>query len=300
MHSKICNSIFLETLKEIETNSTELIKQNKSLYNGIAGIYAVVNSNKKRVYIGQTFSLSKRKREHFFSLEKNDHHNRFIQNDWNQSNTKEDFRFLVLETIVKGQNISVKKVLTMLEQKYIDKFFEWENCYNLCPVAGTCLGIKRSKMFSENISKRMAGSNHPFWGRKGEDCPNWGKKHSDKTKAKISKSKKGRALKTETKVKISNALMGRTFSEKHKEKIRKNTTGINNPMWNKHHTKEHKEKMSKLMCMPIVATNKITNMEIRFKSIKEAAKILNLSRGTISKCLSGIRKSSGGFVFKKQ
>ena len=55
------------------------------------------------------------------------------------------------------------------------------------------------------------------------------------------------------------------------------------------------EKNSKKLCQLNMETNEIINI---YNSIKEAAELLNLDRGSISKCCNGKRKSVGGFKWK--
>jgi len=47
------------------------------------------------------------------------------------------------------------------------------------------------------------------------------------------------------------------------------------------------------------ATNKITKDTVVYLSQAEAARDLNIHQGNISKCLSGLRKSAGGYTFKE-
>jgi hypothetical protein len=89
--------------------------------------------------------------------------------------------------------------------------------------------------------------------RKGTDYPNsfLGKKHSQKTKLKISKANKARKRtphSEETKRKIGNAHRDKKLSKKTKEKISQNhanVSGKNNPMSGRMHSNKTREKISK-------------------------------------------------------
>lgn len=61
-----------------------------------SGIYKIINIIDKKVYIGQSIHLSKRKKEHFKDLELNKHANRHLQYAFNKYG-KENFLFEILE-----------------------------------------------------------------------------------------------------------------------------------------------------------------------------------------------------------
>lgn len=71
----------------------------------------------------------------------------------------------------------------------------------------------------------------------GDESPMYNKKHTDETKAKISKSKKGQKLSDETKEKLSTIRKGRKMSEETKKKISESKKG-------KKQTPEHIKKLS--------------------------------------------------------
>lgn len=72
-------------------------------------------------------------------------------------------------------------MLNEREQYWIDYYgsFKKENGYNICPIAGTTRGIKKSKEEKEAMSKRASN-------RTGSKNPFYGKRHSNETKQKIS------------------------------------------------------------------------------------------------------------------
>ena len=70
----------------------------------------------------------------------------------------------------------------------------------------------------------------------GEMSPNFGKKASEETRKKMSKSQKGRKVSDETKLKISKGNKGKILTNEHKEKISSTKTG-------QFHTTESKMKM---------------------------------------------------------
>jgi len=71
--------------------------------------------------------------------------------------------------------------------------------------------------------------------------------HTQETKDKWSKIKKGKSLSIEHKLAISNGLKGRKHSAETKKKLSAAKQGENNPMFGKPFTQEHKDKLSKNM-----------------------------------------------------
>jgi hypothetical protein len=105
------------------------------------GIYLIECLKTNKVYIGSAKNLERRKKEHFSSLLKNKHNNKFLQNAWNKYGS-DKFKFIILEFC--NDDILLKR-----EQYYIDK--EHQNLYNICPVAGNTFGVKQSQ---EHILKK--------------------------------------------------------------------------------------------------------------------------------------------------
>jgi len=64
----------------------------------------------------------------------------------------------------------------------------------------------------------------------GENSPRWGRKHSEKTKKKMSMAKIGK--------------LGKKHSEESKQKMSAARKGENNPMWGMKHSEETKKKIS--------------------------------------------------------
>lgn len=91
-------------------------------------------------------------------------------------------------------------------------------------------------------------------------------------KMKESHSKRDCSHSNETKIKMSQSHKGKTLS------------------------KQHKEKLSKSLCKPIIQMDKNSNTIRTFKSTKEAFRETNISN--ITSVLKGIRKSAGGFMWR--
>lgn len=89
-----------------------------------SGIYAIINKETDKFYIGSTKDFDKRKYQHFSELEKGKHRNIYLQNSWNKYG-KEVFEFKILER-VGVENLRER------EQWYIDKYYDYrQKCYNI-------------------------------------------------------------------------------------------------------------------------------------------------------------------------
>lgn len=149
-----------------------------------AGIYMIKNIVNRKCYIGSASILRKRRDLHFFQLNKNIHPNTHLQNAWNKYSAN-CFEFIVLQILDKK-----KEVLISIEQKWID----WYNPeYNLCRIAGSQLGIKRS----QETKLKMKHN----------------RKHNEETKLKISLANKGRKLSEITKEKHKIRMQGNSHTK---------------------------------------------------------------------------------------
>ena len=121
------------------------------------GIYQIVNKVNQKKYIGSSIRLQGRKKRHFSELNCNIHHSQALQRAYNKYG-KESFDFFILEYC------EVEKLLER-EQYYLDNL---KPEYNICKIAGNCLGVKRS---AETIEK-IASTNRKVWEDKNLKTPN--------------------------------------------------------------------------------------------------------------------------------
>lgn len=106
-----------------------------------SGIYQIVNKVNGKSYIGSSINLTWRKTKHFTELRNQKHHSIILQKAFNKYN-EDNFEFKILAN-------TLPEHLIKLEQWYIDNL---KPEYNVCRIAGSCLGVKRSK---ESIEKRL-------------------------------------------------------------------------------------------------------------------------------------------------
>lgn len=112
-----------------------------------AHIYKIENLINSHIYIGSSFEIEIRKTKHFYLLDKGIHHSIYLQRAYNKYG-KENFKFEILEEL---NNISIDEVL-LREQFYLDSL---NPEYNICKIAGSCIGVKRSKESRDKMVKRF-------------------------------------------------------------------------------------------------------------------------------------------------
>lgn len=160
-------------------------------------IYSIKNIKNGNEYIGQTIDITNKHWVGYkYQLNKNKFHNKHLQNAWNKYG-QDSFVFEIIDSSAKN-----KEELNEFEIKYIKK----RGKYNILPggdntsaesreliskrtklamtkevrdkISDSRIGIKLSTEHKQKISERMRGKNHPMYE----------KKHSIKTKLKMSKN----------------------------------------------------------------------------------------------------------------
>jgi group I intron endonuclease len=138
-----------------------------------SGIYQIQNLINGKVYIGSAKDLNKRKKRYFLNLKKNIHENKKLQNAFNKYG-ENVFEFSIIEQVDINNLIKT-------EQFYINFYDCVKNGYNIAPKAGNTSGL----------------------------TPWLGRKHSEESKFKISKSNKGKIKSEEHRKKLSEAKKGK-------------------------------------------------------------------------------------------
>ena len=143
-----------------------------------SGIYQIRNLVNGKVYIGSAVNLKKRWRLHLQQLRSNIHHSIKLQRAYNKYG-EDNFVIEIIEII------EDKSLLLEAEQKYIDKYNVVQEGYNICPIAGSSLGVKRS----------------------------------EETRKKIGDIHRGRTWSEETRQKYRQARLGSHITEEHRQHI---------------------------------------------------------------------------------
>jgi group I intron endonuclease len=187
-----------ETKKDVEKN---LLKD--TIKKG--GIYKIIHKETGKYYVGSTVCFRKRWITHRYKLNNNLHENKHLQNAWNLYG-KNAFEF------IKVEYIDDKQKLLIVEQNYLDKIkYDFENKidshYNqrydafkveMTPeikekIGNANRGRKHTDVTKLKMSKSRTGKKH--WA--------FGKKRSEEFRKLLSERSKGRKISDETKIKMS-------------------------------------------------------------------------------------------------
>ena len=228
-------------------------------------IYSITNTINNKRYIGISQDYKNRKRVHEWAMKNNKHRNTKLQRAVNKYGY-DNFKFEILEEVKTDDRI---EALT-LENKYIIKYDTYKNGYNQSEGFEGSTLQKYSKERLEKMRVNMLGNT--IWE---------GRKHTEEAKAKISKAHKGKTVSLKTREKISKANKGKAIGE-------------NNHFYGKNHTEETKSKIRKKNGKPIVCIE----TSIKYDSINQCAKDMNIDRKGIERVLNGKYKQAKGYTFK--
>lgn len=181
----------------------------------MTAIYKISSKIKpERIYIGSAISFKNRKSVHIALLKNNSHFNQILQNHTNKYSI-EDLKFEILESVI------FKEDLILREQLYLDTLKPY---FNICKIAGSILGVKRSEKTKKKMSESLKGRKPTLEHRKKLSLWQKGRKLPEEHKRKISESNKGRKpykMTDEIRKNISKALKGKRHSEETKRKMSK-------------------------------------------------------------------------------
>lgn len=114
----------------------------------VSGIYIITSNIKpNRIYVGSAVNINKRKREHLNSLKRGDHCNNKLQRHYNKYGRNDLNFYIILEC--------TKNDLLKLEQYFIDFYKPY---FNICIVAGSNFGLKRSEETINKLSNSLMGN----------------------------------------------------------------------------------------------------------------------------------------------
>ncbi len=180
-----------------------------------SGIYQIRNIKNNKRYIGSAVDLNMREYHHFYYLNKNTHHNIYLQRAWNKHGKKK----FIFESLI----LCSQKELIYWEQLFLDNLAPE---YNILSIANSQLGTKRSLETRKKISNARKGKNHSVETKKkigdaskGNTCAE-GCKHTPEMNYQKSLRMRGKQTALgykhteETKKKISLALLGNKHASK--------------------------------------------------------------------------------------
>lgn len=117
----------------------------------IGGVYAIINSDNLKVYVGSSIRIRNRVNSHKCATRVGKSHNRFLHRAILKS--PNSFELSLIE------EVSDPNSLLQREQFWIDFYqsFNPEFGYNIAPIAGNCIGVKHSPEVVEKSASTRRG-----------------------------------------------------------------------------------------------------------------------------------------------
>ena len=235
-------------------------------------IYMYTNKINGKRYVGQAVDFNRRHRKHINAMtnESDPEYNKPIQCAFRKYGL-ENFEVEILK-----ENLNTQCLLNLYECYYIKKFdliCKNGKGYNLSDGGsnGNPFAGKTKEEMEEFIRKQSETKKGKY---NGENHPFYGKHHSEETKQKMSKAKKGKY-------------------------------GENNPMYGKHHSEETKQKMSEThkgenhpRCKRVAQYDKQGNLIKIWDYAKQVKEELGIDNGSICNCCKCRQKTAGGYIWR--
>jgi len=149
----------------------------------VSGIYKIVCKSTNDFYIGSSVNVRTRLWNHVNKLLREKHDNSHLQRAWNKYKI-ENFEFEILEETPRDSLLLIER-----EQWFLD---ELKPSYNICLIAGSTSGRRRTEEFKQKMSQTMKGRKPTDFVLECARESNLGKILSKETKEKISIANKGK------------------------------------------------------------------------------------------------------------
>ena len=253
-------------------------------------IYKIKNNINDKVYIGSTKDFEKRKSKHLNELKNNKHHSIYFQRFYNKYIDKIELDFEILLTNLSKEEVTIK------EEELIHQYYE--NSFNVskCSTGGDLISYHPKKDEIVNKIKNTLKYKHennlikmPVM--KGEDNHNY---------------KSGEYIKVIST--CPNCGSQKETLNKYKDHLCKSCfastrTGEKNSFYGKSFSEESKKKLSDSIKQYYQENGSITSKEVYaygvlYNSMKDAAKALNISGGTMTSRVNSNNWKYRSFYFK--
>lgn len=143
-------------------------------------------------------------------------------------------------------------------------------------------GYKHSEYSRKLNSERKSGSNHPRWGKFGDENPTYGRKHTQAAKDKISEANRKRS----------------PINESTRDKLSKANSGENNPRYGVEVSEETRERLSKANSQSWLVTDP-NGFDIQIFNLKAFCKSNGLTISAMYNVAKGICKHHKGYTCRK-
>lgn len=175
------------------------------------GVYVIRNSANGKAYVGSSIKIAARWRAHKADLAGDRHHSIALQRAWNRRGPN-GFEFAILEHVVD------RRYLTAREQHWIAELKAFgRGGYNMCPTAGSCCGRRFSEATKAKMSKSANQRQISEYGRQRLSA-SVRARPKDVWQRSAAK-RRGMKHSAETRAKMSAAQKGRKCSEETRAKL---------------------------------------------------------------------------------
>jgi group I intron endonuclease len=239
-----------------------------------SGIYRIINTINGKFYIGSSINVKSRKQDHFKHLKKGNHHSYKLQNEWDEVENKDSFKFQVM---IYCEELYLRKI----EQRLID---DLRPEYNIAPFVGTVKGL-RHKESTKKYLRQLAIEQ-----RKD---PEYRKKISEG----ISKALKGVAKTEQHKAATSKSLTGKKLTDEHRKKLSLAKIGKTSWSKGKKFTEEHKQNL-RLAKKNKISLHRAKLNEIQVIEIINSNEKNSLLAASYNVCDSCITRIKSGVTWK--
>lgn len=252
----------------------------------IAGIYTITNVINSKMYVGYTDDFNTRKYNHFRELKTNRHSNTHLQGGFNKYG-EENFIMELIEEYSIELLIAMEHYWATILNVHNRKFG-----YNLGATNPLTRGTRPMAGKKHTLKSREKISNNRKGKAKGENNHFYGKKHSEESKLKMSTAKKGIKFSKEVRLNMSKAKKGI---------MPKNIDSIKGWLKGKHLSDAQKLHISNIQKKKIYQYDKNMNFIKEFDSAVDACRILNFKNPSeLTRCARGNKysKTSHGYIWK--
>ncbi len=180
----------------------------------VSAIYGIRHVESGRLYVGSAVNLFARWRQHRSQLNRGKHHSRHLQAAWCKYGA-DAFEFVVLETVPAPEHLLDR------ENFWIAKYMAADNRhgFNCCPSAGSQFGMRHSQETRKKMSDAHSGRQKTTEHQSAINASLKGRTLSDQCKKKLAAARRGTSHSDATRSKMSESRKGKTASPESRAKI---------------------------------------------------------------------------------